>query len=485
MKSGKDAGSPVRGEDDKEIESRRPRGSRSANLLFRPSSFILHPSSFSKWRNAVLGTLLVLSGLGAALVTVLAHRTNDSGLAMAAAILSLIIAGLMIIFIVPPLARSARLEIARLDIPFEVTTGGGIFLVIVVVVGFAAWNTGNNLLFLILSVLASTLFVGWMAARASLRDLVVSARFPDHIFAGEAAPVIVTLRNLKRVLPSFSTLVEARGPIDDGEGNGKKRRRRFRKRALSYFTYVPHRAAAEQRVEQLFPERGHVLIDGFELSTRFPFGFFRRRRRLRARNVDLIVYPKPEPISDELHLLPMYAGRMASLRRGAGHDLFSLRDYQPQDDLRHIDWKATARARRLTVREFTSEDERRITIILDTRAAPDNEEAKFAETFERGVTLAASLVSHFIDERADVRLILGTDSGKYGSGLEHLYDCLRRLALVAPQAQTTDFFSRVAELETQSPLRAGAEGHYAILLTVASPGSIPSRVWRSSHVIYL
>jgi hypothetical protein len=29
------------------------------------------------------------------------------------------------------------------------------------------------------------------------------------------------------------------------------------------------------------------------------------------------------------------------LRRGAGHDLFSMRDYQPQDDLRHIDWKAT------------------------------------------------------------------------------------------------------------------------------------------------
>src|SRR5437660_2339483 len=88
------------------------------------------PSLFPRWRNAILGTLLVLSGLGAALVTVLARRTNDSGLAMAAAILSLIIAGLMLIFLVPPLARSARLEIARLDIPFEVTTGGGIFLVI-------------------------------------------------------------------------------------------------------------------------------------------------------------------------------------------------------------------------------------------------------------------------------------------------------------------------------------------------------------------
>src|SRR5262249_42094247 len=157
------------------------------------------------------------------------------------------------------------------------------------------------------------------------------------------------------------------------------------KRTLAYFAYVPHRAAAEQRVEQLFPMRGHVLISGFELSTRFPFGFIRRRRRLRPRDVDIIVYPKPETIGRELHLLPTPTGQMASLRRGAGHDLFSLRDYQAQDDLRHIDWKATARARRLTVREFTSEDERRITIELDTRRPAANEVPNFEDRFERGV----------------------------------------------------------------------------------------------------
>src|SRR5262249_14362327 len=309
----------------------------------------------------VLGTLLVIAGLLAAIVTVLARRENENTLAGAAAVLSLLIAVLLTIFIVPPLARSARLEVANWDAPIEPTSGGGIFFIIIVVVGFAAWNTGNNLLFMVFSLLCSTLFVGWMTARASLRDLTVSARFPDHIFAGESAPVIVTLRNTKRVLPSFSILVEARGPNSELSG----RSRRYLKRLLAYFSYVPHRAAAEQRVEQLFPKRGHVLIDGFELSTRFPFGFFRRRRRLRARNVDIVVYPKPEAIGDELHLLPMYAGRLASVRRGAGHDLFSMRDYQPQDDLRHIDWKATARVRKLTVREFTSEDERRITIVLE------------------------------------------------------------------------------------------------------------------------
>ncbi|HKG80537.1 MAG TPA: DUF58 domain-containing protein, partial [Pyrinomonadaceae bacterium] len=423
----------------------------------------LSVTSKTSWLRVVLGTLLVLSGLAAALVTVLARRSGESGVAGAAAILSLLIALLLTIFIVPPLARSARVEVANIDFPFEPTSGGGVFLVIIIVVGFAAWNTGNNLLFLVFSLLCSTLFVGWIAARTSLRDLTVSARFPDHIFAAEPAPVIVTLRNMKRVLPSFSVLVEARGPSSDDA----KRRRRYAKRLLAYFSYVPHHAAAEQRVEQLFPTRGHVLIDGFELSTRFPFGFFRRRRRLRARNVDIIVYPKPEVISDELHLLPMYAGRMPSSRRGAGHDLFSMRDYQPQDDLRHIDWKATARSRRLTVREFTSEDERRITIVLDTRLRHGESE----ERFERGVVQAASLIKHFIDERAEVRLVLGREVGPFGSGTEHLYRCLRRLALVIPRDG--------AEPEIDVAMtRDVVEHDYAILLTAASPGSIPANVWR-------
>ena len=261
---------------------------------------------------------------------------------------------------------------------------------------------------------------------------------------------------------------------------------RFVKRPLAYFTYIPRHAAAEQRVEQLFTSRGHVLINGFELSTRFPFGFFRFRRRLRARNVDIVVYPKPEPVGDELHLLPTYAGHMASARRGVGQDLFSLRDYQPQDDLRHIDWKATARSRNLTVREFTAEDERRITVVLDTRDLSEVDKENFLPRFEAGILQAASLLKHFVDERADVRLVLGEEVGRYGSGLKHLHECLRRLALVGPQKQNGE-----VELSTS----AADEGifkddnsfdeDYAIVLTTADPGTIPPRIWRASHVIYV
>jgi uncharacterized protein (DUF58 family) len=200
--------------------------------------------------------------------------------------------------------------------------------------------------------------------------------------------------------------------------------------------------------------------------------------------VDIVVYPKPEPIADELHLLPLYAGQVASFRRGAGHDLLLLRDYAPRDELRHIDWKATARVRRLTVREFAAEDERRITIVLDTRLTDDIDRENFRIRFERGVIQAASLVKHFIEERAEVRLILGDQRGKFGTGENHLYECLRRLALV----RHTDEMSAdswPAEVEGLGLGKRSVDGNYFIMLTTAARGSIPPNIWRHAFVIYL
>jgi uncharacterized protein (DUF58 family) len=443
-----------------------------------------------KWWRTVLGALLVAGGVAAAVVTWMARQSEDWQLARAASLVSLTFVALLLIFVVPPLVRAARAESKVYDAPLGITAGGAIVLLIFVCVGAAAYNTGNNLLFLVFSLLLSTLFVAWAAGRASLRDLSVAARFPDHIFAGEPAQVLVSLRNPKRLLPSFSILVEARHQLP-AEDETKRRllrrspRPRYAKRALAYFAHVPRRARAEQRVEQAFPQRGHVLVTGFELSTRFPFGFFRLRRRLRARNVDLVIYPRLEPVGDELHLLPMNAGRLQSARRGSGHDLHSLREYQPQDDVRHIDWKATARSRRLTVREFASEDERRVHVVLDTRVRDRGGDAtELAARFERGVVRAASLVAHFIEEQSEVRLTLGAEDGPYAAGREHLYASLRRLALVSPDAASAEG-SESAPLSSLAARASAADAHYVILLTTAAPGTIPANVWRTSHVIHL
>ena len=441
-------------------------------------------TSLSPWWRPILGTLLVLFGLATAILTLMARRIGAPELASAGAIASLLFVLLIMVLVVPPLARSAFAEVAGRGLPIEVTTGGVIFVVILVIVAFAAWNTGNNLLFMVFSIMLSTIFVSWAAARSTLRDLTVSARFPDHIFAGEPAEVIVTVRNAKLLLPSFSILVEMRGTFDRPPLK-RKRRARSRKITLGYFIYIPHRAAGEQSIEQVFPRRGHVLVNGFEISTRFPFGFFRHRRRLGARDVDIVVYPKPEAVPDELNLLPLNAGQTPSLRRGAGHDLLLLRDYQPRDDLRHIDWKATARSRQLTVREFTAEDERRITIVLDTRLTDDIDEENFRIRFESGVTQTASLVQHFIDERAELSVVLGMERGRFGTGQDHLYACLRRLALVQPilAPAPTSHLPEMLDNATRSEHRV--EANYLVVLTTATRGSIPPNIWRRAFVIFL
>ena len=162
------------------------------------SSFRFHPSSLSSWWRPILGTLLVLAGLATAVLTVMAGRSGIPELTTAGAIASLVFVLLIMLLVVPPLARSAFAEVAATRFPIEVTGGGVIFILILVIVALAAWNTANNLLFMIFSIMVSTLFVSWAAARVSLRDLTVTARFPDHIFAGEPAEVIVTLRNYSR-----------------------------------------------------------------------------------------------------------------------------------------------------------------------------------------------------------------------------------------------------------------------------------------------
>jgi uncharacterized protein (DUF58 family) len=115
----------------------------------------------------------------------------------------------------------------------------------------------------------------------------------------------------------------------------------------------------------------------------------------------------------------------------------------------------------------------------------DIDEENFRIRFESGVTQTASLVRHFIDERAEVCLVLGTEQGRFGIGQEHLYACLRRLALVQPTLAPgpVSHLQEVLDKATRSEHRE--EANYLIVLTTAARGSIPPNIWRRAFVIYL
>lgn len=419
--------------------------------------------SFRDIRNAALGFFVVIGGIALAIMTVYASQASPR-LAELLAAISLFFVLLILIFVVPPLARSAGREASQMNLPFEFTGAGAVMLGLLVIVAFSAWNTGNNLLFLVLSFLTAAMVVGFIAGSISLKKLDVKMRFPETIFVGQETPILVSLQNRKRIFGSYSIVVDVRGSQRERSIATEELHELLPqfladrlsqpaivRRTLDHFVFVPRNAAVERRAIHTFDRRGRFIIRDFEISSRFPFGFFRHRRRLPAREAELYVFPKIEPIDQTLDTLGLDVGKLSAGKRGLGQDLLALRDYQPNDDLRRVDWKATARSQNLTVREYSADDDKRVIVFFHTSIPDDGTkptlrekiEAESAgrpvvpsERFERGVSLAASVLAHFTDEQAEICLVIGSEAGDFGVGSRHLFRCLQRLAIVEPQYAT-------------------------------------------------
>jgi len=448
------------------------------------------------WRDFFITVFFLGLAFVIALFSSAAADQQSTQLAAVAAGISLILALIGALYIIPRLARNVRLEVLRFAIRTSVTVEGLLFVVFLLIIGFAAWNNGNNLLYLVLSAMLAFLIAANLIARISLADVSIQLRFPDHIFAGEPASISVTLLNHKRFMPSYSLMVEALSDADGHKTGGSEDSRdaeeQRRKGAnnspgkdiatphfsnpapallsspwqsglgkLAYFVLAPARSSARQRIEHTFDRRGRYPITGFRIATKFPAGFFKKWRRIDASG-EILVYPKPQPLDDFYHALPMLAGQIQSHARGSGDDLYAIRRYHPSDHIRYIDWKATAKSMSMMVREHMREDEWRLTIVFDTTmpagssaqrllaeqagrrslsgaaGAQDNgvvdQANELRERFERAVLMAASLANHFILERAEVELITTGEQQNIpsSSGLEHLYKLLAALATLQP-----------------------------------------------------
>ena len=465
---------------------------------------------FRDVRNAVLGMTVVFGGLALAFLTIYAHQTGNNRLAGMAAGASMVFVLLILIFVVPPLARSASAEASQMNLPFEFTVGGAVILVLIVIVGFSAWNTGNNLLFLVLSFLAASLVVGFFIGNSCLKKLDVKMRFPETIFAGEATPILVSLHNRKRIFPTFSVVAQVRGKereksivfdeikkILPTRWAEKFSRPPIVTHTLDYFVHVPRRRSMENTAQHVFPRRGRFIIKDFELSTKFPFGFFRHRRRLSAQEAEIVIFPQLAASDEEAMDLPLNVGKFVTQKRGLGQDLLALRDYQPMDDLRRVDWRATARAQRLIVREFSAEDDKRVTVIFDTRLEVENNGKKLtlrekieaeqkgkkllpvSEKFENGVSQTASLLAHFAEEQAEIRLIIDENIGEFGMGRQHLNECLKRLALVEPK------FDEAMELsgQTLEEIFTERENSYTFFVTAQQKENLSSELIQRAKIV--
>ena len=218
------------------------------------------------------------------------------------------------------------------------------------------------------------------------------------------------------------------------------------------------------------PHRGLYRLNCLELSTRFPFGFVKKKREL-PWNADLTALPETEPPNEFFEMLPLLNGAFESYYKGSGSDLHSIRDYRTHDSGRFLDWKASAKTGQLMVREFTKEDDRKCCFVFDNTVSDFQERDRTA--FEKAVRLCASALRHFQEMGCETRLVTPHQSTPYGQSEAALIENLKILAVIEPQ-----------QVAARDLLALASEASFKIVFTASGRGRVPTVVWNSAHVVF-
>ncbi len=115
--------------------------------------------------------------------------------------------------------------------------------------------------------------------------------------------------------------------------------------------------------------RGRERGGGFALDSIGPLGLGARRDRIDL-PWDAAVYPPLVTVRLQASVARAQRRREQGItplrQRGEGRLFESLRDWVPGDDLRHIDWKATARRGKVITRQYEAERRQQVLLVLDT-----------------------------------------------------------------------------------------------------------------------
>ncbi len=306
------------------------------------------------------------------------------------------------------------------------TREGRLIVVLSVGVGFAAINTGNNLLYLLLGWLLSFIIASGILSEMTLKQLVVERRPPPRVFAGEPFLMEVVIRNDKPKRASFSIEVEdlvGTTPLD--------------KRC--YFLKIPAAKSQRTSYRHTFVRRGCYTLTGYRVATKFPFALFRKSRDVAA-PIEMIVYParvvvpRPAPRTQA-------RGDTTANRAGRRGEFFGLREYRSGDDRRDVHWRSSARTGRLLVREYEDEHARKVVIGVDN-ALPDAARDAVSDgaltpavelavaAVERAISVAASLAAVYLELGWTVELCARGYRIPAGTGRIHEAKIARALALL-------------------------------------------------------
>lgn len=322
----------------------------------------------------------------------------------------------------PALTRTIRSR--RPPRSLRATRPGWCFVAIIFGVGFAALNTGNNLLYLVFALMLAFLVLSGILSEASLRGIRVERIVPRELFAGVPNPVLLRIRNAQPRVAAFALSVEDR--LEPGTGlaaNGNAAVGRC------FVLRVGARSVVDRSYGFVPERRGEMRFASLRVSTRFPFGLFVKSVELEAPQ-RVLVYPALAPAT---RLVDEHGSRQETDQRpgrsAVGDALSSVREFERGDSAARVHWRRSVRSGRLVVgeREGHTAAEVEILLLLSPEMTAGNVEGRISKA-------AAELVLHL---DAGHRVGLRTRSVRFAPslGAGHRRELLCFLARLEPERE--------------------------------------------------
>ena len=287
------------------------------------------------------------------------------------------------------------------------TVSGLVLIGLSLGIGSAAYNSSNNILFITLSLLLSCLILSGVMSWANLRGVAWNLQVPRPLRAGQEAPVTLELRNGKARVPVYGLWFDLaarlvaggpRRPESTVRANAGQIRAALaqldqRTERVTLFQRERLDPGAETRLDWVFTpaRRGRVRVELTGVGSLFPFGFLRKSQGTALQH-DALVWPAP--VEYQFHRVaaaPHSAEGAHLVRAGESNDLLALRRYQAGDSHRLIHWKASARLRRLMVRQYAAESTAAYFLRVDAAAGVWLREEQFELMCRFAATLAEDL----------------------------------------------------------------------------------------------
>ncbi|MBN2056231.1 DUF58 domain-containing protein, partial [bacterium] len=263
------------------------------------------------------------------------------------------------------------------------TRSGYIMVLITLAVLISAVNTGRNLLYLMFVMLVSLLLVSLVLPGLMVRRLAVRRKAPE--FADQFQPVDFTAE-----LENGKWLPAVMLHLTDGNGQG------------SIMTLEEVAGGAEVRLmySRVFQERGRHELLPLQARCAFPFGF-RERRVSSGETSTVIVYPYYKKVYTlPQALLESRDDTFTTVvkKPGEGLNFLFVREYRPEDGMRRVHWRSSARRGRLMVKEYEQDGKYRYLIAL--QPDPGNR-----ERYELGVRIAGAMAEYLLSRHYGVFVV--------------------------------------------------------------------------------